>query len=285
MIFLRRKIFFFFFWELTQQLSCFKCGGSNFGPPFFLPFPFFFFAFSSLHLSSTIVTIHILLLLDFSSSPHHFLSKKITFLRFSTFLYSSPSIFFQILVFLAIFLHTHFCETHFHTPLFFAQKCHHLPMGPLFLLFIERNIIHHLNGMVRRSSFQTPRPMPHIPTWTSRWVFLCFFVWKNVISMLHWKFDVETLSFYCVLLLEFGALHGWPCCNLGFGNFWIVVFFLSWFNLNNVSESWILAMLVICDVVGWLLTWILGKLKLWEICRVGLDEYIYDACGKSYWHV
>ena len=209
-------------------------GGQILAPHFSCLFPFFFFAFSFLHLSSTIVTIHLLLPLDFSSSPCHFLSKKITFLSFSTFLHSSPSIFFQILVFLAIFLHTHFCETHFHTPLFFAQKCHPLPMGPLFLLFMERNIIHHLNGMVRRSFFKTPRPKLHIPTWTSWWVFLCFFVRKNVISMFDWKFDVETLSFYYVLLLEFGALHGWPCCNLGFGAFLNCCIFWSWFNLNNV---------------------------------------------------
>ena len=240
--------------------------GAEFWPPFFLSFPFFFFAFSFLHLSSTIVTIHLLLPLDFSSS-HHFLSKKVTFLSFSIFLRSSPSIFFQILVFLAIFLHTHF-----QNPLFFAQKCHPPPMDLLFLLFMERNIIHHLNGMMRRSSFKTPRLMLHIPTWTSRWVFLCFFVWKNVISMLHWKFDVETLSFYCVHLLEFGALYDWLCCNLGFGAFLNCCIFWSWCNLDNVDGSWILAMLVICDFVEWILAWILGALKLWKICCVGLVE-------------
>ena len=41
----------------------------------------------------------------------------------------------------------------------------------------------------------------------------------------------------------------------------------------------LLAMLVICDVDGWILTWILGPLALWKICVIGLDEFIHDACG------
>ena len=191
-------------------------GGTNFGPHCLSLLSLFFFCFSLfLHHSSTIVTIHLLLPLEFSSSLHHFFSKKKnTFLNFSTSLYPSPSIFFQILVLLAIFPTYPFCETHFQTSLFFAQQCHPLPMSLLFLLSMGKNTIHHLNGRMKRGSFKTPRPMLHTLKWTSRWVFLCFFVWKNVVSMFHWKFDVETSSLCCVLLLEFGALYDWLCCNL-----------------------------------------------------------------------
>ena len=61
-----------------------------------------------------------------------------------------------------------FGETHFQTHLLNASKCHFLPMDPLFSLLMARNIIHHLNGMMRRGSFKTPRPILHIPIWTLR---------------------------------------------------------------------------------------------------------------------
>ena len=59
------------------------------------------------------------------------------------------------------------------------------------------------------------------------------------------------------------------CCN-----------FLAWRNLSNVSGPWILAILVICDVIEWILAWILGALKLWKICCIGLVKQIHDVCGK-----
>ena len=245
--------------------------GAKFWPPFFLSFPFsFLLSPSSTFLPPLLLFtffFHLIFLLHptISSLKNYFpkLLNLPSLISLNIYIY----IYFQILLVLAIFLHTHF-----QNPLFFAQKCHPPPMDLLYLLFMERNIIHHLNGMMRRSSFKTPRLMLHIPTWTSRWVFLCFFFWKNVISMLHWKFDVETLSFYCVHLLEFGALYDWLCCNLGFGAFLNCCIFWSWCNLDNVDGSWILAMLVICDFVEWILAWILGALKLWKICCVGLVE-------------
>ena len=144
-------------------------------------------------------------------------------------------------MFLAIFLHTYFCETHFHTPLFFALKCHPPPMGSLFLLFMERNIIHHLNGMMRRVSFKTPRSMLHIPTWTSRWVFLCFFVWKK---MLFPCFIESLMLRHCHFIVC-------SCWNLGhcmidyvvilaLEHFWIVVCFghgLTW-TMLVAHEFW-----------------------------------------------
>ena len=42
----------------------------------------------------------------------------------------------------------------------------------------------------------------------------------------------------------------------------------------------IVAMLAICDVVGWTLAWILGALKLWKISCVGLVEENHDECGR-----
>ena len=73
----RRKIKIKFFFESWLNNSITLSVGGQILAPIFLVFSFFFLAFSFLHLSSTIVTIHILLLLDFSSSPHHFLSQKL----------------------------------------------------------------------------------------------------------------------------------------------------------------------------------------------------------------
>ena len=144
--------------------------GAEYWPPTFLVSFFLFFAFSFLHLSSTINTIQLLLHLTFLlhltiSSP----KKKNTFLNFSTFLHSSPLIFF-----LDPCVFEHFCytpifgKTPFSNPSFLASKCHLLPIDPLFLLLMARNINHHLNVMMRRGSFKTPRPMLQILTWTSR---------------------------------------------------------------------------------------------------------------------
>ena len=55
---------------------------------------------------------------------------------------------------------------------------------------------------------------------------------------------------------------------------------MAWRNLSNVSGPWILAILVICDVIEWILAWILGALKLWKICCIGLVKQIHDVCGK-----
>ena len=181
--------------------------GPNFAPPppqFVLSlslFFFFFFSFaSSFVLSSTINTIHPHLHLDVSSSPHHFFSKK----YFSKLL-NVPS-----LIYLNIFLDPcvleHFChtpifgETHFQIHLFFAPTCLLLPMDLLFSLFMARNMIQHLIRMMRRGFFKTPRPMLHILTWTSRWVFLRFLCLEKCCFMLHWKFDGETLSFCCMIV-------------------------------------------------------------------------------------
>ena len=84
-----------------------------------------------------------------------------------------------------------------------------------------------------------------------------FFVGKFVDFILHWEFGVETLSFcYCLLLLKFWTLHGWSCCNLGFGDIFELLSFLAWCNLDNVGDSWNLAMYVTCGVVEGILAWI-----------------------------
>ena len=73
----RRKIKIKFFFESWLNNSITLSVGGQILAPIFLVFSFFFLAFSFLHLSSTIVTIHLLFPLDFSSSPYHFLSKKL----------------------------------------------------------------------------------------------------------------------------------------------------------------------------------------------------------------
>ena len=105
------------------------------------------------------------------------------------------------------------------------------------------------------------------------------------------KLEIENLTFgieslmlrhsHCVVVCSCWKLGH---CKVGhvvifaLGHFFLLYFFLAWCNLNNVGGSWILAILVICDVIEW----ILGALKLWKIYCIGLDEYIYDTCGKFY---
>ena len=152
--------------------------------------------------TSTINTIHLLFPLDFSSSPHHFfftspflLPKK----HFSKLL-NLPSLI-SLNIFLDPCVLENFCytpifgETHFQTHLFFASKCHLLPMDHFFLLLVARNSIHHLNGMMR-GSFKTPRPMLHILTWTSRWVFSLVPLFGKMlfhVSLKVWWWDIVIL--------------------------------------------------------------------------------------------
>ena len=68
--------------------------------------------------------------------------------------------------------------------------------------------------------------------------FFGFFCLEKCCFMLHWKFDGETLSFCCVILLEFGALYDWSCCNAGFGAFLKCCIFWSRCNLDNIGGLW-----------------------------------------------
>ena len=88
----KKKGKIFLFWELTQQLAKFKCGGQI---SLSLSFSFFLFLLSlppsflpPLSLFTLILTLIFLLHLTISSKK-----KKKTFLNFSTFLHSSPPIF------------------------------------------------------------------------------------------------------------------------------------------------------------------------------------------------
>ena len=142
--------------------------GVEFWPPICFSLLFFFFflllpPFSflpPLTLFTLIFTLIFLLHLNISSQK-----KKKNFSK----LLNLPSLI-SLYIFLDPCVVEHFChtpifgESHFQIHLFFAPKCHLLPMDPLFLLLMERNTIHHLNGMMRRGSFKTPRPMLHIPT-------------------------------------------------------------------------------------------------------------------------
>ena len=110
-------------------------------------------------------------------------------------------------------------------------------MDSLFLLFMARNMIQHLIGMMRRGSFKTPRPMHHILTWTSMWVFLWIFCLEKCCFMLHWKFDDETLSFCCVFVGVW-VLYNWSYWKVGFRAFLKCCIFWSWCNLDNVGGLW-----------------------------------------------
>ena len=174
--------------------------GVEFWPPICLVFLFFFFASSFITflplLTLFIFFLHLIFLLQLTISS---LKKK----SFSKLL-NLPS-----LVSLNIFLDPcvleHFChtpifgETHFQTHLFFAPTCI-LPMDFLFLLFMARNMIQHLIGMIRRGSFKTHAPYSHMDIKVN--FFFGYFVWKNVVSCF-----IESFLSFCCVLLEFGALY------------------------------------------------------------------------------
>ena len=66
-----------------------------------------------------------------------------------------------------------------------------------------------------------------------------FRVWNLQFEIWNWKFDVKALSLCCcVILLEFGALYDWSCCNVGFGAFLKCCIFWSRCNLDNVGGLW-----------------------------------------------
>ena len=105
----------------------------------------------------------------------------------------SLNIFFQILAFLSTFATYPFWWNPFSNSYFLRTKMSSSSNGPSFLLFMERNIIHHLNGMMRRGSFKTPRPILHIPIWTLRWVFLCLEKCCFHASLKDWWWDIVIL--------------------------------------------------------------------------------------------
>ena len=153
----------------------------------------------------------------------------------------------------------------------------HLPRDHLFLLSMERNIIHLLNGMRKRGSFKILRPMLHTLKRTSRWAnfffFFGFFVGKFVGFMFCWELGVETLSFCCCLfLLEFWTLYGLVenscvimlCSIVGHENYFFGMgFFWTW------------------KFFGWILGWVFcGHLNDWYV-RFWILGY---ACfGRSFW--
>ena len=165
--------------------------------------------------------------------------------------------------------------------------------GPSFLTFNGKNIIHPLNGMRKRGSFKTLRPILHTPKKTSRWAhFLDFFVGKFVDFMFCWELGVETLSFGCyLLLLKFCILHGWVGNShdhvviLALGQFWIVELVgivkfgqCWWFmKFSNVCSLWYCWMSFDLNFVG------IDVRKIW--C-VGLFEQIHFWWMRKFcWNV
>ena len=195
--------------------------GPNFGPPFVLSLFSSFLLLPSSHFFHHNI-IHLLPPLDFSS-PYHFFSKKKIF--FSKLL-NLPS-----LVSLNIFLDPcvleHFChtpifgETHFQTHLFFAPTCI-LPMDFLFLLFMARNMIQHLIGMIRRGSFKTHAPYSHMDIKVN--FFFGYFVWKNVVSCFIESLMVRHCHFVVCSCWNLGHFMVDHAIMLALEHVWIVVF-------------------------------------------------------------
>ena len=194
----------FFFWELTQQLSYFKCEELNFGLHFSCLFLFFFLFcfllpppfFHRCYYSPSSSTWF------FFFTPPFPLS-KITFLNFSTFLYSSPSIFFQILVF------GHLC----YTPILwnpfpnFHFLCTTMPSssnGPSFLTFHGKKYHPSLEWNDEEGLLQDPKiHAPH-----SHMDFKVSFFWEIFFvhaSLRVWYWDIVILLL-CALFEIWGIV-------------------------------------------------------------------------------
>ena len=166
---------------------------------------FFFFCFSLFFLpSSSIVTIHFLLPLGFSPSLPHFFSKKITFLSFSTFLHSSPSISFKILVFLVIFATHPFYETHFQTFFFFALPMASSSNRPSFLTF--NGIKYHPSLEWNDEEGLPHDPKTHAPHFKMDFKVSFFFFLGNLLISCF----IESLVLrYCHLIVVCSLLKFW----------------------------------------------------------------------------
>ena len=115
---------------------------------------------------------------------------------------------------------------------------------------------------------------------------LGLFAWKNVVSCFIENLTVRHCHFVVCSCWKLGYCMIDHVVMLVLEHFWSVHFFLSWCVTWTMLVAYgILTMLVVCDVVGWILAWILGALALWKICVVGLYEYAHDVCGKVCRHV
>ena len=116
-------------------------------------------------------------------------------------------------------------------------------------------------------------------------LFRRFFFWRFIQEIFPLKIGLGDFSFedlfkrffllkfwgHCVIdhVLEMLALeHWWSVVSFGHGAIWTML----------VTYG-ILAMLVICDVVGWVLSWISGALKLWRILAMLV---ICDVCWMNF---
>ena len=169
---------------------------------------FFFFCFSLFFLpSSSIVTIHFLLPLGFSPSLHHFFSKKITFLSFSTFLHSSPSISFKILVFLVIFATHPFYETHFQTFFFFALPMASSSNRPSFLTF--NGIKYHPSPEWNDEEGLLQDRKTHAPHSKLIFYFFIFFLISLLGNLLISCFIESFMLRHCHLIVVYSLLKFW----------------------------------------------------------------------------
>ena len=108
-------------------------------------------------------------------------------------------------------------------------------------------------------------------------------IWNVELRTRYLELNIWCWDIIIVLLCDLvgiWALYDWSCCNLGFGAFLKCCVFGHGVTRTRLVIYGILAMLIICDVVGWTLAWILGALALWKICCVGLVEFIHDECGR-----
>ena len=213
------KYFFFLGW-LSFWLS-FKCGGWNFGPPFFCLFSFPFL----LHLPSTSLPplalftffFPLIFVLHLSISSH----KK----HFSKLLNLPLSISINISLDPCV-LSTFIIYPFLVKPIFFASKWLLPPRDLLFLLFMVRNMIQHLIDMMMMDFFKTLGPkvsfslvsllgkmLLHVSLKVS---------WWDIVIWLFWNF------WGIVWLIVFG--------NIGFGEFLKCVFLGC--NLDNVGGFW-----------------------------------------------
>ena len=76
---------------------------------------------------------------------------------------------------------------------------------------------------------------------------------------------------------------GWKflclCCNLGLRAFFELPNYLARWNLDNVDDSWNLAMFVTCGIDEWILIWILWVWKPWKFdVWAWLNKFIFDEC-------
>ena len=267
-LFLKRKEKRIFFGSWLSNSGC----KTKRGAEFWSPFPFFFFFFFLLFslLSSFFLLPPLLLFTSFfhlNFLLHYTISslKKLLSETFQPSFTHLPQYLFISLCSWPFLLHTHFVKLISKLSFSFHYQWHRLPIGLPFSHLMGKNTTHLLNGMIKKGSFMTPRPMLNTLKWASRWVFIFLFLcweicWFHA-SLKVWCWDIVIWLLFALCWKLGHGFFGNSCDHvviLALGTFWIVELFFFFFFFFWHGVTWTILMAhefwqcMSCGILGWI---------------------------------